>query len=92
MYARILTYPDHSFFLFGPRGTGKTTRLRHQFPDAHWFNLLLNRDLLPLLGDIGLFRKMVENIPGNSWIIVDEVQKLPELLNEIHDIISVYGD
>ena len=39
-----------------------------------------------------IFRKAVEHLPKDSWIVVDEVQKLPEILNEIHDIISVHGD
>lgn len=92
MYARSLTVPDHSFFLFGPRGTGKTTWLRHELPDALWFNLLLNRELLPLMESTESFRFAVEALEPGSWVVVDEVQKLPELLNEIHDLISIHGD
>jgi predicted AAA+ superfamily ATPase len=43
VYARHLPVPDRSFFLFGPRGTGKTTWLRHVLPDALWFDLLRTR-------------------------------------------------
>ncbi|UCC49211.1 MAG: ATP-binding protein, partial [Gemmatimonadota bacterium] len=37
---RFLPIPNQSFFLFGPRGTGKTTWLQHRFPEALWVNLL----------------------------------------------------
>ncbi len=92
MYARLATLPDHSFFLFGPRATGKTTWLRHYLGDALWFNLLLDEDYLPLLGSSSLFRERVEAHPPGSWVVVDEVQRLPGLLNEVHDLISRRGD
>ncbi|MCP3964118.1 MAG: ATP-binding protein [bacterium] len=92
MYTRLATVPDHSFFLFGPRATGKTTWLRQHLVDALWFNLLLDDDYLPLLGSARLFRERVETRPAGSWIVVDEVQRLPGLLNEVHDLISRHGD
>ncbi|HSL19795.1 MAG TPA: DUF4143 domain-containing protein [Methylomirabilota bacterium] len=92
MYSRNATVPDHSFFLFGPRGTGKTTWLRHHLGDALWFNLLLDDDYLPLLGSSSLFRERVEAHPPGTWVVVDEVQRLPGLLNEVHDLISRRGD
>ncbi|MBN2491085.1 MAG: ATP-binding protein [Planctomycetes bacterium] len=88
MYAREIQLPDHSFFLFGPRGTGKTTWLRDNLHDALWFNLLLDDDYLPLLGSSRLFRERVEAQPTDSWVVVDEVPRLPGLLNEVHDLIS----
>jgi predicted AAA+ superfamily ATPase len=84
--------PDRSFFLFGPRATGKTTWLRRHLADALWFNLLLDDDFLPLLGSARLLRERVEALPPRSWIVVDEIQRLPGLLNEVHDLISRYGD
>ena len=92
MYARLASVPDHSFFLFGPRATGKTTWLRHHLADALWFNLLLEDDYLPLLATARSFRERVEAQPRGSWIVVDEVQRLPGLLNEVHDLISRHGD
>jgi len=92
MYTRIANLPDHSFFLFGPRATGKTTWLRDQLGDALWFNLLLEDDYLPLLGSLRSFRERVEARTTGSWIVVDEVQRLPGLLNEVHDLISRHGD
>ena len=92
MYTRLAAVPDHSFFLFGPRATGKTTWLRRHLGDALWFNLLLEDDYLPLLGSARSFRERVEARAPGSWVVVDEVQRLPGLLNEVHDLISRHGD
>jgi len=92
MYTQLATVPDHSFFLFGPRTTGKTTWLRGHLGNALWFNLLLEDDYLPLLSSARSFREKVEAHAHGSWIVVDEVQRLPGLLNEVHDLISRHGD
>jgi predicted AAA+ superfamily ATPase len=88
MFPRRLRLPARSFFLFGPRGTGKTTWLQQQLAGARWFNLLLDRELLRLMRDPALFRQELEALPRGSWVVVDEVQKLPSLLNEIHDFLT----
>src|SRR3990172_9375637 len=88
MFTRRLALPARSFLLLGPRGTGKTTWLRAQWPRARWYNLLLDRELLRLLRDPGTFRHEIEALPRGSWVVVDEVQKLPSLLNEIHDALA----
>ena len=88
MYSRFAEPPAHSFFLFGPRATGKTTWLRRELPDALWFNLLLEEDYLPLLSSPGKLRGRVEAHPPDTWVVIDEVQRLPVLLNEVHDLIS----
>lgn len=46
MFTRRYSAPDHSFFLFGPRGTGKTTWLRQVLPEVLWFDLLRAHTLL----------------------------------------------
>lgn len=92
MYTRLASVPDHSFFLFGPRATGKTTWLRRHLGDALWFNLLLEDDYLPLLASARTFRERVEAVAPGSWVVVDEVQRLPGLLDEVHDLISRHGD
>jgi hypothetical protein len=48
MYTRMLDLPARSFLMLGPRSTGKTTWLRSLLPDARWYNLLLDRELLRL--------------------------------------------
>ena len=90
MYTRHLPRPDKSFFLFGPRGTGKTTWLRQQLPQARWFDLLRADEFLPLLRDPALFRKAVEALPAGRWVVVDEVQKLPRLLDEVQALIAAH--
>lgn len=90
MYTRLLALPDHSFFLFGPRGTGKTTWLRERLPDARWYDLLRNDVHLRLMRDPSVFRREVEALPG-GWVVVDEVQKLPRLLDEVHALIAEHG-
>src|SRR4030065_1559667 len=90
MYTRLLSPPkSKSFFLFGPRGTGKTTWVKSVFPDAIYIDLLeaeLFNDLLANPQRLGNF------IPTafKDWIIIDEVQKIPELLNEVHRLIEKY--
>lgn len=90
MYSRLLKSPkDKSFFLFGPRGTGKTTWVRSKFPSAIYLDLLEAE----LFNDLTAHPQRLENfIPKNfkNWIIIDEVQKIPELLNEVHRLIEKY--
>lgn len=88
MFPRCLDIPSRSFFLFGPRGTGKTTWLGLKLPDAEWFDLLGTKKLLGLMRDPDLFRRRVEALKEGSWIVLDEIQRMPELLNEIHAIMN----
>ncbi len=88
MISRALTLPNRSFFLLGPRGTGKSTWLRQLLPNAKWYNLLHNIELLRLSSNPNFFRQEIELLPNQSWIVVDEVQRMPTLLNEVQDLIS----
>jgi predicted AAA+ superfamily ATPase len=88
VFTRRLALPARSFLLLGPRGTGKTTWLRQRLPRARWYNLLLDRELLRLMRSPGTFRQEVQALPRGSWIVVDEVQKLPSLLNDVHDALA----
>ena len=84
MFPRQLRLPDRSFLLFGPRGTGKTTWLRSTLPNAHWTDLVVDRELVRLMRDPGRFTQEVEALPTRSWVVIDEVQKIPLLLDEVH--------
>lgn len=87
MYSRILKPPGKSFFLFGPRGTGKTTWLKTQFPHAIYLDLLESE----LFNDLLSNPQRLENlIPKNfaDWVILDEVQRVPALLHEVHRLIE----
>ena len=91
MYTRLLPLPERTFFLFGPRGTGKTTWLRAKLPQATWFDLVRTQELLRLMREPGLLRHAVEALPRGSWIVIDEVQKVPALLDEVHGLIADHG-
>jgi predicted AAA+ superfamily ATPase len=91
MYARHLGLPKTSFFLFGPRATGKTTWLRQVLPAAHWIDLVTNEVYLRYLHDPGSFRREIEALPSGTWVVVDEVQKVPALLDEVHALIGAHG-
>ncbi len=86
MYTRHLPLPKTSFFLFGPRATGKTTWLRQELGDAHWCDLVPSETFLRYLHEPATFRREVEALPASSWVVVDEVQKVPALLDEVHGL------
>ncbi len=86
--SRICQAPEQSFFLLGPRGSGKSTWLGITFPDAHVMDLLSEETYHRLLANPGHFADEVRGVPGDRWIIVDEVQRLPGLLNEVHRLIE----
>ncbi len=72
-----------SYFLFGPRGTGKTTWVKSQYPQAVYIDLLDAKIRNQLLIDPGRLNKYVPN-SYKGWIILDEIQLVPDLLNEVH--------
>lgn len=88
MYPRLLQAPgNQSFFLFGPRGTGKTAWLRQRFPHAPCFDLLDSATYTELLASP---RRLEDRIPSShrGWVLIDEIQRVPELLNEVHRLIE----
>lgn len=91
MYTRALAPPRASFFLFGPRGTGKSTWIRTHFEDALVFNLLPADAMLRYQRDASLFRAEVEAQPRGRWIVLDEVQRVPGLLDEVHYLMEEKG-
>ena len=88
MFSRILDAPDQSFFLLGPRGSGKSTWLQATFPDAHVVDLLDEEKYQRLLVSPGLFADELRALKPHMRVIVDEVQRLPSLLNEVHRFIE----
>ncbi len=88
LFQRFLALPDRTFFLFGPRGTGKSTWLKEHLPNAERIDLLRSSEFLSLSRDPSLLRKRVTALPAGSWIVLDEVQKLPMLLDEVHAILE----
>jgi predicted AAA+ superfamily ATPase len=68
----------------GPRGTGKSTWLRSHFPNAHVIDLLSEEKYQQLLANPVLFADEVRALKALGWVVVDEIQRLPQLLNEVH--------
>jgi uncharacterized protein len=85
---RFFTVPDQSFFLFGPRGTGKSTFLRHRNPDALWIDLLKPDVFRSYAARPERIIEAVHGDPGKKTIIIDEVQKVPEILSAVHSLIE----
>lgn len=84
MYSRNIKLPTNkSFFLFGPRGTGKSTLIRTLYPDAPYIDLLDSKTYQTLLSRP---HELMSFVPPDysGYIIIDEVQRVPELLNEVH--------
>lgn len=88
MYIRTLSLKNllkkKSFFLFGPRGTGKTTLINHTISNAIVIDLLESRTYRDYLRNPSILSEQ----KLNSIVVVDEIQKLPELLDEVHRLIE----
>ncbi|MCX5682401.1 MAG: AAA family ATPase, partial [Planctomycetota bacterium] len=85
---RLFTVPKGSFFLFGPRGTGKSTWLRQNFPDAIYLDLLDPETFRAYLAHPERLREAIEGNPMARVIVVDEIQKVPALLDVVHKLIE----
>jgi predicted AAA+ superfamily ATPase len=85
---RIFNPPRTSFFLFGPRGTGKSFWLRSQYPDALWIDLLDPGTFRTYTARPERLRELVEGNPRKTEVVIDEVQKAPDLLPVVHALIE----
>ncbi|HEX7835972.1 MAG TPA: DUF4143 domain-containing protein [Kofleriaceae bacterium] len=88
MFSRSIQAPDDkSFLLLGPRGTGKSMWIRGAFPDAVYIDLLESSTYTELLAAPG---RLEDKVPPRhrGWVIVDEIQKVPALLDEVHRLIE----
>ncbi|RMD87854.1 MAG: ATP-binding protein, partial [Candidatus Dadabacteria bacterium] len=90
-YKRIITPPKQSFFLFGARGTGKSTWLKEAFPHAIYIDLLEEGRYQRYLADPEQFALDIGIATQDRWVVVDEIQRLPNLLNEVHRAIENLG-
>lgn len=91
MLSRILQISselDDSIFLFGARQTGKSTILRQQFPKAIYIDLLDTEVKNRLSRRPVLLYETLKDKPENTLVIIDEIPEVPELLNEVHRLIS----
>lgn len=91
MYSRLLKKPDASTLLLGPRGTGKSTWIAKHFPDATIYDLLDSHEALRLEREPHLLFGELEILQPGSWVVLDEVQKVPALMDEVHRLIEKHG-
>lgn len=88
MFTRRLAPPRDSFFLLGARGTGKTTWIQEHFGAATRYDLLLTAESLRLSREPGAFRAECEALEDRAWVVVDEIQRVPALLDEVQYLMT----
>jgi len=88
IFKRRLSLPvggKETFFLWGARQTGKSTLLRHSYPDAFWIDLLKAEEFRRYLGHPEWLRQEIPQAdPPAVFVVIDEIQKIPALLDEVH--------
>lgn len=93
MFNRSLSLPSagtETFFLWGPRQAGKTTLLKQRYPQGRWINLLRSQEFRRYATRPELLRLEIEEDPPDParQIVIDEIQKVPALLDEVHGLIE----
>ncbi|MBN2716320.1 MAG: ATP-binding protein [Deltaproteobacteria bacterium] len=87
MYKRIITLPDpgtETFFLWGPRQTGKSTLLKERYADAIWIDLLKADTYRRYIQRPELLREELDARSDCPFVVIDEIQKVPHFLDEVH--------
>ena len=87
-YPRFLSSPRQSFFLFGPRGTGKSTWLKRTYPEALVLDLLNPETFRSFTAKPERLQNLVNAQPEKSVVVIDEVQKVPQLLPVVHSLLE----
>lgn len=85
------TQPKESFFLWGPRQSGKSMLLKSRYPEAIWFDLLQTDQYLELRDKPSLLREQLlyeSQRAKSKFVVIDEIQKVPMLLDEVHWLIE----
>ena len=94
MYIRKLNIENEygdSVFLWGARQTGKTTWLTSSFPNCRYYDLLRPAEFERLLRHPELLSEELEDFGEGDTVVIDEIQKLPQLLDEVHYLIQRKG-
>ena len=96
MFERMLSLPEsgtETFFLWGPRQAGKSTLLKLRYPDGVWVDLLKADEFRRYVARPELLREELEALgPDPSrQVVIDEIQKVPALLDEVHWLIENRG-
>lgn len=85
---RFFEPPADHYFLFGPRGTGKSTWLRRTYPDALWLDLLAPDVERRLSARPERLRELVAGAGAPGVVVVDEVQRAPQILTVVHQLVE----
>ena len=85
---RFFQAPKTSFFLFGPRGTGKSTFVHQHFKNATYIDLLDPERVRFFSAMPERLREMIDAQPESGFIVIDEIQRVPELLSVVHSLIE----
>ncbi|MBK8203573.1 MAG: ATP-binding protein [Bdellovibrionales bacterium] len=88
MYQRLIQPPKGSFFLLGPRGSGKSTWAKSVFEGETYVNLLLEREFTKFLVRPDALISELSVLKAGSWVVIDEIQKVPALLDAVHHLIE----
>ncbi len=96
MFRRALELPPsgrETFFLWGPRQTGKSTLLHSAYPDGRWIDLLKADEYRRYASRPELLRQEIEAVGADPsrQVVIDEIQKAPALLDEVHWLIENRG-
>jgi uncharacterized protein len=92
-FQRVINLPERphrTFFLWGPRKSGKTSLLRKLYPNAFWVDLLKSDDYFEYGRDPSVLRQQIVATKP-ELVVIDEIQKLPILLDEVHWLIENVG-
>ncbi|MBN2718936.1 MAG: ATP-binding protein [Deltaproteobacteria bacterium] len=93
-YKRLLQLPnggEETFFLWGPRQTGKSTLLRQTYPHAIWVDLLKPEEFRRYISHPEHLREELQADSKNRFVVIDEVQKVPGILDEVQYLHELYG-
>ena len=85
---RFFAPPEGSFFLFGPRGTGKSTLMKGRFKESLYVDLLEPETFRVFSANPERLRERMLASPDKTIIVIDEIQKVPQLLSLIDSLIE----
>ena len=88
MIHRIFPAPRQSYFLFGPRGTGKSTWVQQKYPDAFYIDLLAPDVHRRYSATPEYMKQVVSARVDVREIVIDEIQKAPVLLDVVHQMME----
>ena len=91
MFNRKFVPPPSAYFLFGPRGTGKSTWVRSHYPEAFCIDLLPTKTALSYQRNPGQIIRETLALRKDQWVVLDEIQRVPELLDDVHALMENHG-